>query len=155
MSNNRSIDKEAMYKKLMPSAANKEKNSKTIEAVRSNEHSSIHENSENSEVNVAGRALVETLDQQSIPQQYFKPKVLVNIAEVAVRARREEAMKKFKCCTCDRCIKDVTALAVNNLPPKYVVVYEEEVEKELQKYDGDVVTALVNAIVIVKNHPRH
>jgi competence protein ComFB len=137
MSNNRNIDKDEMYKKIMPSAQLREKQ---------NEDANSSENNQDS---------IKIKEEPKSNPTYFKPKTLVNVAEHAVIKRRDEAVQRLKCCTCDRCIKDVTALAVNKLTPKYVVIYEEEIEKEVSKYHGDVVTALVNAIIIVKNNPRH
>jgi len=129
MSNNRAIDKEAMYKKIMPSAAQKER---------------VGEMSE--EIPVVS----------STPKvSYFQPKILVNLAELAVKERLNEALDRFKCCECDRCIKDILAIAVNTLPPKYIVRSEQDIAIELRKYEGDVVGALVNAVITVKNNPRH
>lgn len=130
MSNNRSIDKEAMYKKIMPSAAQKER---------------VNELNEDVSIN------------SSVVQKpsYFQPKILVNLAELAVKERLNEALNRFKCCECDRCIKDIMAIAVNALPPKYVVRSEQDIAVELRKYEGDVVGALVNAVLKVKNNPRH
>ena len=123
MSNNRSIDKEAMYKKIMPS---------------SNQTKIVEESS--------------PLPQ---PTPFLQPKVLVNVAELAVKERIEEAMDKFKCCQCDHCVKDVLALAVNNLPPKYIVRNELDQDLEIRRYDADVISALVNAVIKVKQNPRH
>ncbi|MBS3986739.1 MAG: late competence development ComFB family protein [Erysipelothrix sp.] len=137
MSNNRSIDKDEMYRKIMPSAQIKERTQ---------------------EENTLSEPVVEMkkIKDETKPQpSYIKPKLLINVSEHAVNQRREEAMTRLKSCMCDRCIKDVIALAVNKLAPKYIVAYEEDIEREISKYHGDVVTALVNAILIVKNHPRH
>lgn len=123
MSNNRSIDKEAMYKKIMPS---------------SNQTKIVEEST--------------ALPQ---PTPFLQPKVLVNVAELAVKERIEEAMDKFKCCQCDHCVKDVLALAVNNLPPKYIVRNELDQALEIRRYDADVISALVNAVIKVKQNPRH
>lgn len=129
MSNNRAIDKEAMYKKIMPSAAQKERVSEMSE---------------------------ETPTSSNTPKvSYFQPKILVNLAELAVKERLNEALDRFKCCECDRCIKDILAIAVNTLPPKYIVRSEQDIAIELRKYEGDVVGALVNAVITVKNNPRH
>ena len=123
MSNNRSIDKEAMYKKIMPS---------------SNQTKIVEEST--------------PLPQ---PTPFLQPKVLVNVAELAVKERIEEAMDKFKCCQCDHCVKDVLALAVNNLPPKYIVRNELDQALEIRRYDADVISALVNAVIKVNQNPRH
>ena len=123
MSNNRSIDKEAMYKKIMPSS-NKTK-------------------------------IVEESTPLPQPTPFLQPKVLVNVAELAVKERIEEAMDKFKCCQCDHCVKDVIALAVNNLPPKYIVRNELDQALEIRRYDADVISALVNAVIKVNQNPRH
>jgi competence protein ComFB len=129
MSNNRAIDKEAMYKKIMPSAAQKERVSEMSEEIPT------------------------TTNTPKV--SYFQPKILVNLAELAVKERLNEALDRFKCCECDRCIKDILAIAVNTLPPKYIVRSEQDIAIELRKYEGDVVGALVNAVITVKNNPRH
>ncbi len=62
-------------------------------------------------------------------------------------------------CTCDRCRLDIKALALNHLPPKYVVtdmgyVYTKVNELESQ-FQADVTVAVTNALKTVRKNPRH
>ena len=80
----------------------------------------------------------------------------INLMEGFVESRIDEAMKKFNCCTCDKCRRDIMALALNKLQPFYVI--EEDIyirdEKEKERA-ADVATALVQAILTVKANPIH
>ena len=44
---------------------------------------------------------------------------LVNVMEGIVRDKLTEMLKTENCCKCDRCIEDMTALALNKLPARY------------------------------------
>ncbi len=62
-------------------------------------------------------------------------------------------------CKCERCKLDIIALALNRLPPKYVVtqkgrIYTKLAELELQ-LKADVVKEITKAIEIVKKNPQH
>lgn len=82
--------------------------------------------------------------------------LLVNLMEAFVEKRLEAALKKFKCCTCDRCRNDVLALALNKLPPLYVIEADPDI-RDLHEREraAQVATALVQAILTVKAHPSH
>lgn len=81
---------------------------------------------------------------------------LVNLMEAFVEKRLDAALKKFKCCTCDRCRKDVLAIALNKLPPLYVIEDDADI-RDLHEREraAQVATALVQAILAVKAHPSH
>ncbi len=85
--------------------------------------------------------------------------VLQNLMEGTVEQVVEEYMAKQNMCTCEQCRKDVAALALNNLPPRYIVTpkgasYSQADLLEIQKY-VDVIGAINKAIKLVKDHPRH
>ncbi len=62
-------------------------------------------------------------------------------------------------CTCEKCISDIRAIALNNLPPKYVVTEKgklyEKVNQMNYQFDADVMREVTKAIEIVKNNPQH
>ncbi len=62
-------------------------------------------------------------------------------------------------CKCDKCRLDMTALALNHLPPKYVATQKGRVYTKLQEINiqlrTDVVKEVAKAIEYVKNNPRH
>lgn len=81
---------------------------------------------------------------------------VVNLMEYLVADRLDGAFKKFNCCKCDKCRKDVVALALNQLPTKYVVAEQEEIPRLVQEISGsEVSTAIVHAVLVVRSHPRH
>lgn len=85
-----------------------------------------------------------------------EPTMVVNIMEKLVLEKLDAAFSKFNCCKCDRCKKDVAAIALNKLKPKYVVTEQNRILSYTANQPGaDVTTALVQAIITVKANPRH
>lgn len=62
-------------------------------------------------------------------------------------------------CKCKKCRYDIMALALNFLPPRYVVTDAGEtfakVDSLEQQFSVDVLTAITNAMIIVGTRPRH
>lgn len=62
-------------------------------------------------------------------------------------------------CKCQRCISDIKAIALNQLPPKYVATEAGEVYTKVNElsvqFEADAITALVMAIKKVSQAPRH
>lgn len=83
----------------------------------------------------------------------------VNVMERGVAESLMEYMTKLGVCTCDRCQKDVTALAMSNLPPKYIVADTAAVSPLLNfysnKYSSLIMTELTKACFAVIADPRH
>lgn len=83
-----------------------------------------------------------------------------NYMEEVVESTLEEILAhRDDICKCDRCKMDIKALALNHLPPKYVVtdkgyVYTKINELESQ-FKADVTVAVTNAMKVVRNNPRH
>jgi len=86
--------------------------------------------------------------------------VLHNLMEDAVHNTVTELLSKEKnVCSCEQCRLDIAAIALNSLPPRYVVTskgasYARADLLEMQKYI-DVIGAVTKAIKLVKEHPRH
>ena len=62
-------------------------------------------------------------------------------------------------CNCERCRYDIAAIALNNLPPKYVVTESGEVFAKTQllnqQFKTNAVVEILKAIEIVRNNPHH
>ncbi|MDR3565100.1 MAG: late competence development ComFB family protein [Negativicutes bacterium] len=62
-------------------------------------------------------------------------------------------------CPCERCRYDIVALALNFLPPRYVVTGKGETWAKVkaleQQFYVDVVAAITNATTLVKTRPHH
>lgn len=92
----------------------------------------------------------------SVPLRPAKNLVVVNLVEQLVADRLDAAFDKFNCCRCDKCRRDVAALALNALPPQYVVAEPEDIPRLLAEAPAkEIPTALVKAIIQIKNNPQH
>ncbi len=104
--------------------------------------------------------LKERISQAAAPpsvQLYpVKELVLVNLMEQLVVERLDEVFSKFNCCRCDKCRRDVAALALNALEPHYVVAEPDQLPALIKACDTkEISAALVKAILQVKSHPQH
>lgn len=62
-------------------------------------------------------------------------------------------------CTCEKCRMDVAAIALNNLPTKYVVTEKGELYSKLDtmnyQFEADIIKEVTKAIEKVKESPQH
>lgn len=83
----------------------------------------------------------------------------INVMQVLVQEKATKYMQMFGLCTCKRCVQDVEALALNHLPPKYVVMAEHEMIPKLTFYEGkyssDITAQLLQACKKVMATPHH
>lgn len=145
------IDKELMYKKLMPSAGfgNKEE-----------EHFHIDEQDVKAATELLDKPLINhktvMTRQVGVPFMDNQPTILVNVMENIVLEKMESVLSRFKCCKCDRCKKDIVALTLNKLPPKYMVIVEGQPTPDIDtQTNAMVITAMIQAVIAVRDKPRH
>lgn len=86
--------------------------------------------------------------------------LLKNYMEEAVDSALEEILaRKDDVCKCERCKLDIKALALNHLPPRYVVTdlgYAYTKANELAaQFKADIAVAITNALKVIKKNPRH
>lgn len=83
----------------------------------------------------------------------------VNVMERLVDESMGKYMDMFGMCTCSKCASDVKALALDNLPPKYVVMEDREIGPRTTVYEGRFRTAvtaqILRACETVMAQPRH
>lgn len=140
------IDKETMYKKLMPSA----RHSAPTSMASQSEQKPAAIQPAFVQSDASPRREVRVPDFQT--QNY----ALVNEMEALVLEKLEDALTRMKCCRCDRCKKDIVALALNKLPPRYRVVQEKQPERQADTdLNAQIVTAVIQAILTVRSKPRH
>jgi competence protein ComFB len=89
----------------------------------------------------------------------YKNYVEVVVNEMLTQLLAEYKKKHPDICTCDKCTEDIKALALNNMPPQYVV---EEKGNILKRVDYDLIggrthvtSELIKAIQIVSANPKH
>jgi competence protein ComFB len=85
---------------------------------------------------------------------------LKNYMESLVWQHIDEVMAgRREVCQCEHCRYDIVALALNFLPPRYVVTAKGETWAKVkaleQQFYVDILTALTNAITLVKARPHH
>lgn len=82
-----------------------------------------------------------------------------NYMEEIVFSQMKEILNDINMCTCDKCLLDIAAIALNDLPPKYIVTDKGELYSKIntlgQQFEVDVVAAITKAAVLVKRKPRH
>jgi len=95
----------------------------------------------------------------SIPEPEPGSITYVNVTQTLVEEKAEKYIRMFGVCDCPRCLADVKALALNNLPPKYVVMRAGEMVPRITVYEAQLnhlVTAqLLRACKSVMDNPRH
>lgn len=166
------IDKEYIFNLIMPTTAGEEEELEMLAeeaagpepspaAAPSRPKAKVEEPPEEEEEDVPDSLslLREKLSRPvtaSVPLRPTKNLVVVNLVEQLVADRLDAAFDKFNCCRCDKCRRDVAALALNALPPQYVVAEPEELPLLLEKAPSkEIPTALVKAIIQIKNNPQH
>ncbi len=82
-----------------------------------------------------------------------------NVMQALVEAKTDKYIKLFGLCPCPRCRTDVVALALTNLPAKYLVATSKEMVPLLSVYESQysaaVISQVMNACKKVMAHPRH
>lgn len=83
----------------------------------------------------------------------------INVMQVLVEEKASVYTNVFGLCQCKRCLEDVKAITLNNLPPKYVVLAEGDRIPRLTVYEGrfgsEITSRLLQACELVKNRPHH
>lgn len=82
-----------------------------------------------------------------------------NYMEEIVFNQLKEVLEDINVCTCEKCLLDIAAIALNDLPPKYIVSEKGELYSRIntlkQQFEVDVISAITKAAVLVKRKPRH
>lgn len=100
---------------------------------------------------------------EDAPQEPFQEEEeqpsYINVMQILVEEKADEYMKMFGICCCDKCRVDVRAYALNHLPPKYVVLSQNERVPRLTVYENrfasDVTSQLIQACKKVMLTPHH
>lgn len=83
----------------------------------------------------------------------------INVYESLVVERLEEFQRMFDVCTCPRCSADIIALALTNLPARYIVSDNKKTIPLLsfyrEKFKTSIAAQLSNACIVVKQKPNH
>lgn len=161
---NNEINKNLMFQKLMPSSNTTPSTSEQLPILQkkitisdnfvesSFKNDNMHEQIEN---NFLPHTNQNNSNNISFPTA--EEGELVNKMEQIVMENIESILARFNCCKCKRCRKDIIAITMNTLPPKYVVKKPDNEPKEPVDVMliNDVSAAIVRAVVKVRSAPRH
>ena len=93
------------------------------------------------------------------PPDHSEEFLCFNLTQAVVESKADKLMKQLGMCTCSRCKVDVTAIALTNLPPKYVVTQNRDILPLLsmyeEKYSVAVTVQVMNACRMVMKRPHH
>ena len=82
-----------------------------------------------------------------------------NYMEEVVLNSIEGILDDINMCKCQLCVMDIAALALNDLPPKYIATEKGELYSKVNnlrnQFEVDVISAITKAAVLVKRSPRH
>lgn len=86
--------------------------------------------------------------------------LLKNITQDIVFEKLDEMLPNISgICTCERCKCDIMAIALNKLPPRYVVTERGAIFTRVSSLDvqiaADTIMELTRAIEQVRKEPRH
>ena len=99
------------------------------------------------------------VEQPAVEKPDEEEVICANIMEILVERKAETYMELVGLCCCDRCKMDVQALALTELPAKYVVMGKNELPLRLSLYEGRMNTAITAQILrackVVLAEPRH
>lgn len=98
-------------------------------------------------------------ENSQVSQPILEDFCCVNVMEALVEETCMKYINMFGLCSCSRCVADVKALALTNLPAKYLVMHKGTVIPMLTVFGGKYSTALtaqiINACKVVMQNPRH
>lgn len=85
---------------------------------------------------------------------------LKNCMEEVVQDKMDIVLEQYpSCCRCEQCRSDIAALALNQLPPRYVSTRKGDVLVRASEMTAEgevtVVKAIAKAIEIVSKNPHH
>lgn len=85
--------------------------------------------------------------------------LIKNYMEEIVFNTMKEILDDLNVCKCEKCILDMAAIALNDLPSKYIVTAKGELYSKVnllkQQFEVDVISAITKAAILVKRNPKH
>ncbi len=84
---------------------------------------------------------------------------IINNMEIWVEKCLNEAVENIEMCKCGKCLKDVYALTLNKLKPKYIIanrgMESEKIDYEFESQKDTIVKCIQECALIVSKNPKH
>lgn len=94
-----------------------------------------------------------------VQEDIIYPKTVgINIISELIQENLLTVLERFRCCTCEKCMKYISIEALNHLQPKYVSAEdanEQEILNLKEKYKSSVVTVILKIALQIKSNPIH
>ncbi|MFU0800291.1 MAG: late competence development ComFB family protein [Xylanivirga thermophila] len=86
--------------------------------------------------------------------------MIKNYMELVVDHLLPTVLEKYpNICTCDQCMEDIKAMALNHLKPMYVVTQKGNIYAKLNEleaqFKADTLKAITQAVEVVSKNPNH
>lgn len=82
-----------------------------------------------------------------------------NIMEDIVFNLMDGVLGDINICRCEKCLLDIAAIVLNELPSRYIVTEKGEVFSKTDtlrnQFEVDVISAITRAAILVKRRPQH
>lgn len=104
-------------------------------------------------------AIVTHFNRLRIPRGAVINLELRNLMEDVVNDALEDVRKYYDFCSCAQCRMDISAMALNKIPPRYVVSNKGEsygrAELLAMQSNLDILNIVLEAVKMVQQKPRH
>lgn len=85
--------------------------------------------------------------------------MVYNVNEQVVKERLDKYLSEFDCCKCEKCVGDMTAMALNHLKPAYVNSQAGELFSRIDasrlQNTTHIDVEIIKAINSVASNPKH
>lgn len=82
-----------------------------------------------------------------------------NVMEIWIENCLTEVLENIRMCKCDKCLKDVYALSLNKMKPRYIIadkgIKENEADSDFDKVKPEIIKCIKESAEIVKRNPKH
>ena len=110
----------------------------------------------------AHNPLIQEPTGENIPVVFVKSEIgtqFVNIPFLLINEQLGSIMERFNCCTCDKCIAEVTVGCLPKLPQNIVRIKraadEELVNKAAADMRNEAIRIITKEVMFIKSNPRH
>ena len=84
---------------------------------------------------------------------------VINIMEIWVERCLTDVVNDIEMCKCEKCLKDIYALSLNKLPPRYIIsdkgIEENEADLDFCKVKPEIIQCIRKCADIVRKNPKH
>ena len=114
------------------------------------------------EIVPAHNPLIQEPTGENYPVVFVKSEIgtqFVNVPFLLINEQLGSIMERFNCCTCDKCVAEVTVSSLAKLPPTIVRIKrtadEDLVNKAAADMRNEAIRIITKEVMLLKANPRH